>query len=156
MTTNLYIDTEFNDFRGELISMAIVSERGDEFYEVLECKEPSPWVAEHVMPILEKDPVDMDLFQYRLQTFLGQFQRINLIADWPDDIKHFCQSLIVGPGLALNHPPITMEIRRDLSSAQSKVPHNALWDAIAIMVSDVEKDADYEQTEALSRISEGY
>lgn len=34
-TMKLFIDCEFNEFGGDLLSMAIVSENGDEFYEVL-------------------------------------------------------------------------------------------------------------------------
>ena len=49
----------------------------------------------------------------------------------PEDIAHFCQSLIVGPGARINTPHLTMEIRRDLD-AVSEIPHNALSDARAI------------------------
>ena len=66
--TKIYIDTEFNEFKGDLISLALVAETGEEFYEVLECKNPGPWVAEHVMPILEKDPIDRALFQTELKS----------------------------------------------------------------------------------------
>jgi hypothetical protein len=135
----IYIDTEFNEFKGDLISMALVAEDGNEFYEVLPCANPGSWVAQHVMPILEKPSVDMHTFQIKLQQFLFQYNKIQLIADWPEDIKHFCQSLITGPGLCLNYPPITMEMRRDLSSADSKVPHNALHDARAIADQDLSK-----------------
>ena len=136
----IYIDTEFNEFDGDLISMALVAENGDEFYEVLDL--PSGvvygnWVQEHVVPLLEKDSVEVDVFQYKFQKFLNQYSNIHLIADWPDDIKYFCKMLITGPGLSLNHPPITMEIRSNLSSADSKVPHNALHDARAIADHDL-------------------
>jgi len=40
----------------------------------------------------------------------------------------------------LNYPPITMESRRDLSSGDSKVPHNALHDARAIAEQDIGND----------------
>jgi len=129
---NIYIDTEFNEFKGDLISMALVAEDGKEFYEVLACPNPGPWVAEHVMPILFKDPVRMDVFQQKLQQFLYQYHSVHLIADWPEDIKHFCEALITGPGMCLNYPPLTMECRRDLSSGNSLIPHNALEDARAI------------------------
>jgi hypothetical protein len=135
----IYIDTEFNEFKGELISMALVAEDGNEFYEVLHCANPGSWVAQHVMPILDKKPISLELFQTKLQAFLFQYHRIHLIADWPEDIKHFCQALITGPGLCLNYPPITMEMRRDLSSKDSKVPHNALHDARAIADDDLSK-----------------
>lgn len=140
--TRIYIDTEFNGFNGRLISMALVAEDGNEFYEVLECPKPVEWVAYNVMPFLEKDPVDGMIFQTKLQQFLHQYKKIELIADWPEDIKHFCSALITGPGLCLNHPPITMTIRQDLSSKDSKVPHNALHDARAIADEDLSKAYD--------------
>jgi hypothetical protein len=128
---NLYIDTEFNEFGGALISMALVSECGREFYEVLPCAEPGDWVAEHVMPILGKTEIPGHQFQAKLQTFLGHFESIHVVADWPEDIQHFCSALITGPGMRINTPPLTMEIRRDLD-AESALPHNALADARAI------------------------
>lgn len=136
----IYIDTEFNGLNGRLISMALVAEDGNEFYEVLECPKPVEWVKYNVMPFLEKDPVSVMFFQTKLQKFLAQYKSIHLIADWPDDIKHFCSALIIGQGMCLNHPPITMEIRQDLSSKDSKVPHNALHDARAIADEDLSKN----------------
>jgi len=133
----MYIDTEFNGFGGDLISMALVTEDDDEFYEVLECQHPTPWVKEHVMPFLHKKPVDMGTLQTNLAHFINQFNHINIIADWPDDIKYFCQALIIGPGKALSTPPITMSIRRDLNSENSELPHNALYDARALAQGDV-------------------
>ena len=47
-----WIDTEFNEYLGDLISMALVSEDGHEWYEALPCANPGSWVAEHVMPII--------------------------------------------------------------------------------------------------------
>ena len=55
----LFIDCEFNEFKGELISMALVSEDGKEFYEVLPCKNPGDWVKENVLPILNKSSVNL-------------------------------------------------------------------------------------------------
>lgn len=131
--TTLYIDTEFNGFGGQLISLALVSATGEEFYEVLECREiPHPWVAEHVVPFLEKSPVSHSVFQSKLQQFLYNFRSLEIIADWPDDIKYFCEALIVSPGVAINHPPISFVLDRNLSSEASAVPHNALHDARAI------------------------
>lgn len=128
---NLYIDTEFNGFGGELISMALVSECGKEFYEVLPCDAPVGWVAENVMPVLGKEPTRMEWLQIHLQGWLRQFPAIHIVADWPEDIQHFCQALITGPGMRLDTPPLTMEIRRDLD-ALSAIPHNALADARGI------------------------
>jgi hypothetical protein len=139
----IFIDTEFNEFQGDLISMALVTESGYEFYEVLECKNPGPWVTEHVMPILEKEPVTKEVFVEKLQYFLSHYDSISIIADWPDDIRYFCESLITGPGMAISHPPITFILDRTLSSGDSKVPHNALHDARAIAEEYMKR---YEQT----------
>ena len=128
---NIYIDCEFNEFRGEMISMALVDEAGREFYEVLPCEKPGAWVAEHVMPILGRRPVQFRTFQRRLCQWLSAYDAIHVIADWPEDIKHFCESLIAGPGMRIDTPPLTMEVRRDLA-AESELPHNALADARAI------------------------
>jgi hypothetical protein len=127
---NLFLDCEFNEFKGELISMALVSEAGHEFYEVLPCEKPKDWVKLNVIPILNKDPVDIHVFQYKLQKFLMQFDSINIIADWPEDIKHFCDTLITDPGSRLDTPPLTMAIYR--VDTVSELPHNALEDARAI------------------------
>lgn len=130
---NIFIDVEFNEFGGELISMALVS-GDDTFYEVLHCENPKPWVKEHVIPVLGKTPISKELFQMRLAKFLSGFQTIHLIADWPDDIKYFCEALITSPGERLNTPLLTMEIRRDIDSSKSFTPHNALSDADAIQI----------------------
>lgn len=130
--TTLWIDCEFNEFRGELISMAIVDARGGYWYRSLGCENPGPWVAEHVMPIIGIEPVSRAEMQRSLHAFLGRYEAIHLVADWPEDIAHFCNILITGPGMRLSTPPLTMEVRRDLDSV-SKIPHNALADALAIM-----------------------
>lgn len=128
---NLFIDGEWNGFGGELISMALVSDR-DHFYEVLGCKNPHPWVAEHVMPTLGKKPISIKRFQRLLGEYLNQFDCIHVIADWPEDISYFCNALITGPGERLSTPPMTMEVRRDIGNDNAEVIHNALSDAKAI------------------------
>jgi hypothetical protein len=63
----LFLDCEYNGFGGPLISMALVTEDGREFYEVLPCEDPESWVAQHVMPNLNKPAVaSMAEFQKRL------------------------------------------------------------------------------------------
>lgn len=134
---NIYIDTEFNSYRGALISMALVDEHERKFYLAVECKEPiDPWVAEHVMPVLWhgmdfKVTRSLEDLQGHLEWWLQQYDSVHLIADWPEDIEHFCRVLITGPGERINTPPLTMEVRRDLD-AVSEIPHNALADARAI------------------------
>lgn len=127
---NIYIDCEFNSFGGDLISMALVSENGDEWYEVLECKNPDRWVQMNVMPVINKPFIEPLLFKGSLQKWLAQYQTVNIIADWPEDIAHFCRSMIFAPGKQIKTPPLTMEIRR--IDSDSRVPHNALHDARAL------------------------
>lgn len=126
----LFLDCEFNEFKGDLISMAIVSEDGREWYEVVPCLSPSAWVAEHVMPILGKRAISIEEMQISLQAWLSQFEIVHIVADWPEDIKHFCDALIVGPGMRINTPHLTMEVVR--IEASSTLPHNALHDARGI------------------------
>lgn len=133
----LYIDGEWNSYKGELISMALVSEAGHEWYEVLECRSPNPWVAEHVMPKLDKQPVTLDMMRESLRVFLAQFTTVEIIADWPEDIARFCDLLICGPGLRIDTPRLVMVVRRDLNSSASLKPHQALADARAMMAMDL-------------------
>lgn len=126
----LFLDCEFNEFRGALISMALVDENGREWYEVVPCDNPGSWVAEHVMPILYRSPVSIPLMQASLSAWLSLYDSIHVVADWPEDIAHFCNALITGPGMRLNTPPLTMEVIR--IDAESELPHNALADARGI------------------------
>jgi hypothetical protein len=129
---DLYIDCEWNSYKGDLISMALMPKGGDPFYEVIDYSNMviDPWVAEHVIPVLNKDSVSFEVFQYKLKQFLKPFDTVNIISDWPEDIEHFCQVLITGPGSRLSTPPMSMKIVR--IDSESLIPHNALADAIGI------------------------
>ena len=139
---NIYIDTEFNEFRGELISIALVDEEGREFYEVLPppLAGYGPWVAQHVVPILGKPAVTLPELQFWLGQYLARYESVHLIADWPEDIEHFLRLLITGPGQRIGPDRWTMEIRRDLPNTAdtSKIPHNALEDARALRLAALE------------------
>ena len=128
---NLYIDTEFDGFGGKLISMAIVSEMG-EFYEVLSDTATDQWVILNVIPKLQKEPIGEKEFKLKLFYFLDKHEDITIVADWADDIKYFCECLIVSPGVMYSTLKINFVMDRRLSSSMSKVPHNALEDARAI------------------------
>lgn len=130
----LYIDCEFNSYKGKLITMALVPAApydrpfycGPEMTDNLD-----QWVAQHVMPVLGAAVIlPQAEFQKRLEKYLMQFDSVEIVADWPEDLQHFCEQLIVGPGERLNTPPLTMHIER--VDAPSEVPHNALADAIGI------------------------
>lgn len=129
------IDTEFNEYRGALISMALVAEDGREWYGVRHCSDPGFWVREHVMPVLHLGPMPDDVLRSSLSSFLDAFDHCHIVADWTEDIEHLCRFMVFGPGLRIGPDRITFEVRRDLPStaSESYVPHNALEDARALM-----------------------
>jgi hypothetical protein len=131
-----FLDTEFNGFGGKLMSMALVPENDTfpEFYKELEMNDQlDPWVRENVVPHLFQPPFTRQLFQNALAEYLWNCRgEIIIIADWPDDIRYFCESLITGPGMCLN---LLNNIKFELDFGieyESLVPHNALFDARAI------------------------
>lgn len=134
MKTKLFIDTEFNSFGGELISMAIIDDEDKQFYEALNISSPiTPWVQENVIPILGTPPIPLSQFQKTLESFLKNYPNgFTLIADWPEDIKHFMDVLITAPGTMMDLPPFQSFISRELALYKSNLPHNALEDAKAI------------------------
>jgi hypothetical protein len=131
----LFLDTEFNGFGGKLISMALVPEdkTKPEFYKELHITEQlEPWVRENVVPHLILPPIGYGEFQDALANYLWNIGECTIIADWPDDIRYFCESLITGPGQMINLMN-NVKFELDLSiEYESLVPHNALHDARAI------------------------
>lgn len=132
----LFLDTEFNGFGGSLISMALVPEdpTKPEFYKEIEMRDQlHPWVKENVVPHLILVPCTHNQFQNALAQYLWDLHEdVIIIADWPDDIKFFCESLITGPGLMINmfnHVSFQLELGLKYDSV---VPHNALHDARGI------------------------
>jgi len=119
-----------------LISLALAPEDGGlPFYAALPCPDPTPWVAEHILPALDIAPISRAAMGHGFATYLGDDPDPVLIADWPEDIAHAAQLLIVAPG---HRHPID-RIRFELcdafgfdSAALSKQPHNALSDAMAL------------------------
>lgn len=89
----LCIDGEWNSYKGELISLALVADDGREFYAVLGCDNPDPWVALNVMPKLGRESITLEALQEQLERFLSQFYEVHIVADWPEDIAHFCNVL---------------------------------------------------------------
>lgn len=132
---NVFLDTEFNGFGGKLLSMALVPEDENlpQFYRELQVTDQlHPWVMENVIPHLNGPAVTFSRFQHDLAVYLNTIGPCNIIADWPDDIKYFCEALITGPGerVALAH---NISFGLDFSiKYQSLIPHNALADARAI------------------------
>jgi hypothetical protein len=113
-----------------------------------------PWVEQNVVPYL--DTVPQTLVSPRLsledaarelsgwlrheqeaQMFSSHGSPIELeiLADWPEDISQICSLLTIGPGLAVDVPPLTFRLVMlpgFSTAANSQVPHNALHDARAL------------------------
>lgn len=135
-----FLDTEFNEFGGDLISLALVGEDGREFYMATDCPNPGAWVKENVIPIIKCEGAvpshtAPSLFGLAISTFLRDDKWPTIIADWPDDISYFCKALITAPGQMVNIPLLQFQmIRIDAypSELPGAVQHNALWDARAL------------------------
>ena len=127
---NLYIDCEFDGFKGDLISIALVPELGSHFYEVLKDDAKDLWVQENVIPILDQPKISKKDFEQKLSNYLRGFGELTIIADYPADIMYFCQVLLVAPLISLNVPDFTAKVITGVPSYPSN-PHNALSDAYA-------------------------
>jgi hypothetical protein len=139
-----YLDTEFNGFGGELISLALVPEHGDqEFYVVLPLPEPlHPWVERNVIPYLNAVPPGLDATTrsrieaaHEIAVYLRPDEDPVIVADWPDDIAYFCALLVTKAGDMAPVGNLRLEFVSSpgfSTAAISKVPHNALHDARAL------------------------
>lgn len=146
-----FLDTEFNGFGGELISLALVREDHASAYYVLE---PSgaeswrespgldPWVKDNVIPHLWDCPYvgpqilwTRDRVARDVALFLSGDRDPVIIADWPADIRYFCGLIELPGGKMVNIPRLAFRMARvdayptDLPGA---VQHNAWWDAMAL------------------------
>ena len=139
-----FLDTEYNGFGGALISLALVPEHGDdEFYAILKCPDPIlPWVERHVMPYLGTVPVGLthpaldrlDAAEALSAYLVGDIAP-EIVADWPEDIAHFCMLVLTKSGDMVHLAPTIFSLLRlpgFSTAANSKVPHNALHDARAL------------------------
>ena len=139
-----FLDTEFNGFGGELISLALVPEHGDQdYYAVLPLPETlHPWVERHVVPYLNSVPMGvlggettrLDAAEEIARYLAGDPDPV-IVADWPDDIGYFCHLLVTEPGDMAPVTSLRFELLRNpgFSTARnSAVPHNALHDARAL------------------------
>lgn len=138
-----FLDTEYNGFGGELISLALVPEYGDqEFYTSLPLPDAiHPWVALHVVPYLRHVPPGIDNHMSREEAaahiahYLAGDSDPVIIADWPEDIAQLCMLLVTGPGEIAGVSGMRFEFIRTpgfSTAANSQVPHNALHDARAL------------------------
>lgn len=144
-----FIDCEFNSFGGEVISLAVAPEHGAPLYLALPQEELNalsesgkidPWVADYVLPVLSANglsPKHMDKrkWGHELQRLLRGDDDIVFVADWPEDIAHLMQVMMVAPGAMINLPAFQVEMRRVdayFINLVGAVRHNALWDALSL------------------------
>ena len=139
-----FLDTEFNSFGGELISIALVPEFGDqEYYAVLELpRNPHPWVVQHVFPYLNSvppgvatEPLPPAVAARELALYLAYDDDRLVVADWPEDIANFCSLLVTEAGEIAPIGSVKFQFLHSpgFSAAEnSRVPHNALSDARAL------------------------
>lgn len=139
----IWLDTEFNSFQGELLSIGMIAENGEYFYAWFDIgqKNLHPWVLENVYPHINYDfavcePEHPHFAKQRLSNYLRRCcteDWVEIIVDWPEDVKHLTEFMITGPGLMIE-TPVVMKFTIDRSiNGQSRVPHNALRDAIGNM-----------------------
>ena len=146
MTTNLYLDTEFNGHGGELISLALAAPDGKHWYGVWPISAPmDPWVKVHVAPYVGAyyegavniraggffEPTEL---RSALKDYLLDRSGATIWADWPDDFAHLMR-LMSGPSYTESFMvPCTMQlIQTPDGEPKPEHPHNALSDAIALM-----------------------
>lgn len=132
-----FLDAEFNGFGGDLISLALVPEDPGvpPFYEAVPCGNPTPWVAEHVLPVLHTEVIARAEMADRFANYLIDDPDPLLVADWPEDIAHAARLLITGPG---RMKPVR-SLRFQLvdpgligGGDTNAAPHNAYHDALAL------------------------
>ncbi len=142
---NYTIDTEFDGFGGDLISLALVREDNESLYLVYKETATDPWVQQNVIPILWSIPSPLPGMAFkvddqldgarRIRHFLALDPKPHIISDWPDDISYFCKSIITSPGYMIDIPRFSAEvIRIDAypTNLKGAVQHNAWWDAKAL------------------------
>lgn len=138
---NLYIDCEWDGYRGGLLSIALVGDEINFHATMINQTVADPWVREHVVPNLFRWAPERAISDSELSYCLSRFfadqlfegASVHIIADWPEDIERFCRALIVGPGQRIETPPLTFEIIRAPDGAVVPIcPHNAYSDAEAL------------------------
>lgn len=147
-----FLDTEFNSYKGQLISLALVRADFASLYLVFpRPRVMLPWIHENVMPYLDMVPKDVlvkRIMPYdaaaQLEEFLKGDDDIEIVVDWPDDIQYLSELLLTGAGQMIDIPRIRFIMERidawpltDPSKyvevfGQQAIQHNAWWDAIAL------------------------
>lgn len=129
--TRAFIDFEFNGRNGAIISAAIVTDTGSEWYEVMEYDTATivPWVAENVIPVLGKEPISKEAFYASFSEFLKQYGYVEFYFNAHADQRYLDELLAT-----VAEPPLHRCIRDGhMFAGHSAIAHNALADARAIV-----------------------
>jgi hypothetical protein len=138
-----FLDTEYNGIAGELLSLALVPDDGDELYLTFKSSGPLlDWVERYVVPYLDSVPEQLSCPRltrgdaaHALERYLRHDEDPIIFADWPEDISQFCDLMITGPGDMIDTRRVTFKLApmsNFSTAANSRVPHNALHDARAL------------------------
>ena len=144
----LFLDCEFTQLNQDtkLISLALVSEAGDEFYveltDTYKIEDCCDFVIQHVLPQLSLTRYGMSLVdaQAALSAFLGSIEgQLEVCSDAPDwDWDFFCQLAYADhkwPSHLENRPTNLIHLFRHFEAddigdiALPELPHHALLDA---------------------------
>jgi hypothetical protein len=131
-----FVDTEFNGFGGELISIALVPRDQSKlsFYEeVILPERIHPWVKMNVIPLLDyRNQVSREEARVSLWSYLRGFTEDNLfIADYPYDIT-LLTALLCDSNGNYSNARMSFLVRQPPREPEPIRPHNALSDAVAL------------------------
>jgi hypothetical protein len=133
---NLYLDTEFDGFGGDLISIALAGDDGSHWYGVFEEFCVQPWVKEHVAPKLHVMPPTITGERHELlcslHNYLSDRRNCTVYADWPADFEHLMRLMRADSHDGSFFMPMRMELIDSKCGPKPVHPHNALSDAIAL------------------------
>jgi hypothetical protein len=144
---SLYLDCEFNGFGGDLISLALVGgDRDTAFYVAVDTLlgiDLKPWVAENVIPVIGsgRQPPEYcgltemsDSLVALLLSRAGPSRMLEVVADHPADFVHLAKLLDFWSSRNdFQSLPFCLCMSLIKSGElDSKVPHNALEDALAL------------------------
>lgn len=132
----LYLDTEFNGFAGELISMALIEPGGSFFYGARYLPQKiDPWVMQNVVGKIGIETSSDDEFRAALHVFISKYDNPTIICDWHADAAHFFEWLAGHDyGSSLDFACNMRVLKTPPGQPQSRNPHNALADATALMM----------------------
>lgn len=146
---HFFLDCEFDGFGGKLLSLALAprDRASDSLYLLASDASDvqDEWVRQNVVPFYKTElPQPAQFFEIgraafgpAISSYLSEFSggMPHIVVDWPDDLRYFCESLIVSPGQMVGLPAFSSQlVRVDAypTTLPNAVQHNALWDALAL------------------------